>query len=195
MFFSNSKRKAFTMLELSMVVLVIGFIFTIIIKGKDVYEAFKVRSVEGQHNKISTAVNTYFTKYKRYPGDGCVSATPSGPSDCTGVVDGILNTANERVAFWELLINDTRMLTIADRTSIFGVDWNVANLAGETYLTFGDTGVQASADAAITCAVDKAMDDGINTTGYVRSTTQAYTAATDCWALTGNVTLQMNLRF
>lgn len=188
------KRNGFSMIEMTMVIVIIGVIFTIFIKGKDVYEASKVKSVEGQYNKISTAINTYLTKYRQYPGDGCTSATPAGPSDCTGTINGLLTTANERAAMWDLLINDTNILSTADRNSIFGVDWDVSYIGGEMYLAFGDNGNTESAKTAIVCEVDKSMDDGVNTTGLIRSN-GVYDTTTDCWSLTGVDRLQMNLRF
>lgn len=187
-------RKGFSMIEIGMVILIIGVLFGIIVKGKDVYETSKVKSVEGQYNKVQTAMSTYFTKYKRYPGDGCAAANPNGPADCVGAVDNVLTTANERAAFWDLLVNDTRMLTVSDRTSVFGANWEIVNIGGEAYMAFGAAGNTASANAEIACAVDKAMDDGVNTTGNVRSAL-VYNNTTDCWSLNGNTTLQLNLRF
>jgi len=187
-------RKGFSMIELSMVILIIGILFGVIVKGKDIYEASKVKGVEGQYNKIETAINAYFTKYGRYPGDGCTSATPATPADCTGAIDNVLTTANEQAAFWYLLINDTKMLSVSDRTSVFGAQWNVINVGTQNYLAFGAAGDVTSASASIACAVDRGMDDGVNTTGNVL-TSQAYDNTTDCWSLTGTSTLQINLRF
>ena len=80
---------------------------------------------------------------------------------------------------------------------VFGQPWSVAGggtgntLANVNYLTVGGVNTNA-ADARYVCQLDRLMDDGVNTAGIVRSNA-AYTAATDCWSRSGQVSIGIRL--
>lgn len=196
----KARQTGFTLVELAIVLVVIGLILGMAFKGKDLIDSAKVKNLAAQYNKIVAASNTFYEKYGFYPGDGCTAAqtiaacnasvaAPGGP-----VRNGVIDNAGEQAAFWNQLVNLTNILTAADRRSVFGQDWSISlntigaagngasatGNQGNNYLYVGQLPTTAAADARFVCALDRMVDDGINTSGLIRSG-QAYTAASDCW--------------
>lgn len=186
----QAKQSGFTLVELAIVLVIIGLILGMAFKGKDLIDGAKVKSIAAQYNKVQAAFNIYFERYGAYPGDGC-GVLAAGATTCAGAKNGLLNNANEANAAMTLLQN-TNLLSAADVQSPFGGPWRVtssantvlnAGVGNVNFLSMATNGVpQVTADARFVCALDRLIDDGINTSGNVRSTTAAYNAATDCWA-------------
>lgn len=192
------QQSGFTLVELAIVLVVIGLILGMAFKGKDLIDSAKVKNMAAQYNKIVAASNTFYEKYGFYPGDGCLVNNPT-VAQCTGTRNGVIDNANEQAAFWNLLIGRTNILTAADRRSVFGQDWGVSDnnvaapgVAGNNYLFIGNAPNAASADTRFVCALDRLIDDGVNTAGLVRSAT-AYGAATDCWTLTNQTSILVRI--
>lgn len=62
-------KSAFTLIELSIVLVIIGLLAGGVLVGRDLIEAAKVRNQASQIEKISTAVYTFRLKYNAIPGD------------------------------------------------------------------------------------------------------------------------------
>lgn len=71
------RRHAFTLIELSIVLVIIGLIVGGVLVGKDLIEAAKIRSQVSQIEKYQTAANTFRLKYNCIPGD-CKDAANFG---------------------------------------------------------------------------------------------------------------------
>lgn len=66
----NSTRKCgFTLIELSIVLVIIGLIIGGVLVGKDLIHAAELRTIISDKEKYITAVNTFRTKYGELPGD------------------------------------------------------------------------------------------------------------------------------
>ncbi len=63
------KKSGFTLIELSIVLVIIGLIIGGVLVGKDLIKAAEIRSTIGQYEKYKTAVNTFKLKYSGLPGD------------------------------------------------------------------------------------------------------------------------------
>lgn len=177
------KNDGFTLVELAIVLVVIGLILGMAFKGKDLIDGAKVKNLAAQYNKVVAAANTFYEKYGFYPGDGCPNVVNPTVTQClnSGLArDGRLSGAGEGAAFWSLLIS-TNILTAADQRSVFGQNWTIwsgaPNGIAADYLDFPG-GPQA--DPRYVCALDRMIDDGVNTTGLVMSD-RTYNASTDCW--------------
>ena len=69
-----TSTNGFTLIELSIVLVIIGLIVGGVLVGRDLINAAKLRSVITDIEKFNTAANTFRTKYNCIPGD-CANAT------------------------------------------------------------------------------------------------------------------------
>ncbi|MFW0778013.1 MAG: type II secretion system protein [Rickettsiales bacterium] len=108
----------FTLIELSIVLVIIGLIVGGVLVGQDLIKAAEVRATIGQYEKYNAAINTFRTKYNGMPGD-LVAAQAAAfgiyqGSGTTGLGDGnglITDTAatninapvGETLIFWRHL--------------------------------------------------------------------------------------------
>src|SRR4051812_26321723 len=63
------KKSGFTLIELSIVLVIIGLITGGILVGKDLIQAAQIRATSSQVTKYSAAVNTFRIKYNALTGD------------------------------------------------------------------------------------------------------------------------------
>jgi prepilin-type N-terminal cleavage/methylation domain-containing protein len=196
----RGKRKGFTLVELAIVLVIIGFLLGMALKGKHLIDSAKVKSEAVKWDKISTALAIYLERYGQLPGDGCGSDTPTTTICADHPKDGVIaDAAHENAAAWYQLITLTHILNPKDRHSNFGQDWNFwvgspTGITSHCYLkTCLDLPGGNQADNAMTCALDKLKDDGINNTGEVRASPASYNQNTDCWSLNGKTDIWVKI--
>ncbi len=115
------KEGGFTLIELSIVLVIIGLIVGGILVGQDLIKAAEIRATVGQVEKYNSAVNTFRTKYNALPGDitstqaiafGLFSETTlagtSGHQNGNGLIEGctasgVLTPCGETLSFWRHL--------------------------------------------------------------------------------------------
>ena len=78
----NSAARGFTLVEMSIVLVIIGLIIGGILKGQEVIASARQKAIINQVNAVRAATNTYFDRYRALPGDDPTAST---------VVDGNLN--------------------------------------------------------------------------------------------------------
>jgi prepilin-type N-terminal cleavage/methylation domain-containing protein len=95
---NGTARGGFTLIELSIVLVIIGLIVGAVLVGQDLIRAAGVRAQISQIEKYNTAVNTFRVKYGSLPGD--INATAAsqfgfaprgqyaGEGDGNGVIEG-----------------------------------------------------------------------------------------------------------
>ena len=134
-------RKAFTLLELSIVLVIIGLLVGGTLVGADLVHAAELRSVTNEFKDYTTSITTFKTRYNGLPGDlrdattywgeansnaaTCqTTASDGSTATCNGNGDGVIGvynsaaTAYERYRFWQHLVNAE--LLGADFTGIRG---------------------------------------------------------------------------
>lgn len=120
----KTRNQAFTLIELSIALVIIGLLVGGVLVGRDMIQAAELRGLLSQIEKIDVAVNTFKLKYHCLPGD-CLTATnffPAGgcpdgnynpATTCNGNGDGHINSSNagagstgirrEHLKFWQHL--------------------------------------------------------------------------------------------
>lgn len=109
----------FTLIELSIVLVIIGLIVGGVLVGQDLIKAAEIRATIGQYEKYNSAINTFRTKYNGMPGDlvytqatafGIFASTgASGQGDGNGLIESAATASNlnqpvgEPVIFWKHL--------------------------------------------------------------------------------------------
>ena len=118
--------RAFTLIEMSIVLVIIGLIVGGILTGQDLIRSAGERAQITQIEKFNTAANTFRDKYGCLPGDlsaaqaaqfGFVSRPGTrGLGDCNGLVEGYSATLNGG-AFWNASLKGEPMLFWEDLSS------------------------------------------------------------------------------
>lgn len=164
------------MIEVATIAVIVGMVLGLAFKGRDLMDSARVKSTQASAIKIQSAIALYHERYGRYPGDGCTGSTPTTEATCKGARDGLLNTASERIAFWQQLSPVAGVLSPADRNTPLGVQWNVvskgSNLGAadsSAWIVAGNDGSQPTVDIRYVCAIDNEFDDGEPDTGNIRS--------------------------
>lgn len=121
---SMHKKQAFSLVELSIVLVILGLLVGGILAGQSLIRAAELRAVGSEYQRYMTAVNSFRDKYFGLPGDitnataiwgtaGTCPGTSASPSTtaatCNGNGDGIMSpniaTSNELYRFWQQLAN------------------------------------------------------------------------------------------
>jgi prepilin-type N-terminal cleavage/methylation domain-containing protein len=99
-------RHGFTLIELSIVLVILGLLVSGVLLGQDLIRAAELRSVPTDFQKYQTAVNIFRDKYRALPGDmrnatdfwgendpnlsTCRTTEGSGTDTCNGDGDGVV---------------------------------------------------------------------------------------------------------
>ena len=78
-----NKNKGFTLIELSIVIVIIGLIVAGVVGGQSLVRQAKLRSIITDYQKISTAMNAFKLEYNHLPGD-----IPNADSYWSGETNG-----------------------------------------------------------------------------------------------------------
>ena len=114
---SSSKHSGFTIIELSIVLVIIGLIVGGVLVGKDLIHAATVRSQVKQIEDYTSAVNVFRIKYNYIPGDlpaseasqlGFIARSGAANhgdnnsfiTDCDGSDGGLNDIGCEQTLFW-----------------------------------------------------------------------------------------------
>jgi prepilin-type N-terminal cleavage/methylation domain-containing protein len=164
----NSHPRFFTLIELSIVLVIIGLIIGGVLVGRDLVRAAGVRAQVTQIEKYKTAINTFRGKYGTLPGDMDAATAAQfgftargayvGQGDGNGYIEGTYNgTAG---AFCDVCITTGEI-------GLFWVDLTRANMIAESFTTamaagFPSATVTQSTSPAISAYTPPAILGGGN---------------------------------
>ncbi|MFN7038325.1 MAG: prepilin-type N-terminal cleavage/methylation domain-containing protein [Alphaproteobacteria bacterium] len=110
----NNKASGFTLIELSIVLIIIGLIIGGILAGQELIKSAEARGIMGQLDKYAAAVNAFRLKYDALPGDFAKANTMLTGAPTQGDGNGIIATGTptgtnkvqhnlEELLFWSHL--------------------------------------------------------------------------------------------
>lgn len=150
-------KLGFTLIELSIVLVIIGLIVGGILVGQDLIKSAEIRSTVSQLEKYSSAVNTFRSKYNGIPGDllnasnfGFDTGTPLRDGDA--LLESSAGTAvtfgGEVACFWDDLATASLIGDSLNATSTCGASVSptlssvipIAKLGRGNYIIVGNNG-------------------------------------------------------
>ena len=108
-----SRQRGFTLVEIAIVLVIIGLLLGGVLKGQEMIENARIKSVITDMNGVATAYNSYVDRYRAIPGDelaatmnargwtGTVGGNASGVLNVTPAQT--LNNTGEQTAMWRAL--------------------------------------------------------------------------------------------
>lgn len=171
-------KKGFTLVELAIVLVVIGILLGLVLKGKSVIDAANSRAEVARLSKIRTAVQSYFTKYDRLP--GLKGATAVSSRDVyNALIDDELLSPKDFIAddgkYWLFIGCTTTAATGLNKR------WTPATIQSSAglcaYLSGGLPEAQTSTNNSIVdnkfdgpfiCQIESSLDDMSSTNGLGR---------------------------
>ena len=186
-----ARQSGFTLVEIAIVLVIIGLLLGGVLKGQELINSAKVKSLTNEMKAVQTAYYAYQDKFRAIPGDDGLATTHLGAT-VNGVTivnptggntsNGSINTgnwlglttapvaANESALFWQhvraagLLSGNADVGTATNAVSgRLGITniTQFTTLAGKVICTSGVDGKQA-------IQMDTTMDDGVGNTGSVQ---------------------------
>lgn len=123
----NHKTSGFSLVELSIVLVILGLLVGGILAGQSLIRASELRSITAEYNRITTAAYAFRDRYLALPGDllnatsywgiaagttgndtTCRDTASTTTATCNGNADGLINShtsARESFRFWQHLAN------------------------------------------------------------------------------------------
>lgn len=168
---SAKKRSAFTLVELSVVLVIIGLIVGGILAGQEMIRGSELNRVLADKDRINAAINTYRSKYSALPGDmrnatdfwgtasgGCPLGARTGTQTCNGNGDGLVGgtwhgadptmiemfLAMQHMALAGLLQGTYSGMGVSSYSEAApGINSPITSIQGATFMMFGQLGGHA----------------------------------------------------
>jgi len=98
----NCKKSAFSLIELSIVLIIIGLLIAGVTGGASLIKSSELRAVMSEARAFSTAVNGFYNQFNYLPGDYNTAIGGSSAGDGDGTIEyySAAATANEGRAAW-----------------------------------------------------------------------------------------------
>ena len=91
----SSKKSAFSLIELSIVLIIIGLLIAGITGGASLIKSSELRSIMGEARGYAVSVNSFFTQYDQYPGDASINVGGNCTTTCLGDRDNKIEFVND----------------------------------------------------------------------------------------------------
>ncbi|MFA6921596.1 MAG: prepilin-type N-terminal cleavage/methylation domain-containing protein [Gallionella sp.] len=181
---NKSPQSGFTLIELAIVLVIIGLILGAVLKGQEMINNARAKSVVNDLRGISAAYYSYYDRYKAIPGDDNTPANHLGQAAFAGNGNGVITgaytdtaaiIATESQAFWQhtrmsgFLTGSILAATTFPSTNAMGGLLGVEGGTANVYGMIGNVVCAGSIPWRIAQAVDILLDDGNSDAGTVRT--------------------------
>lgn len=140
----NKKNKnAFSLLEISVVLVVISLIVAATLQGQNLMKAMRLKSVISQASEYKIAISSFYTKYSAYPGDYEEASVDWGTSIENGDANYLIEYKNSQGIYegynaWSQLyyaeIISVKYNNVHSNTPLVGVDIPDSKIKGSGFV-------------------------------------------------------------
>ncbi|MDR2781703.1 MAG: prepilin-type N-terminal cleavage/methylation domain-containing protein [Holosporaceae bacterium] len=173
-------NKGFSLIEVAIAIVVIGLIASFAIKGRELINSAKLRSVADQVNTFRVAIHEFVDRYGELPGDFSAAREMISDSLQNGSGNGIISSIEDAKRFWQHLIASGLLSAelvngypVSKLGGYYSVSSSIANHPGSWIILCKGTtdnqnfiGILAPEDAY---SIDKNNDTGSPTTGEIQA--------------------------
>ncbi len=180
----TTHKKGFTLVELSIVLVIIGLLIGGVLKGQSMIENAKVKRFASDVDGLVAATYSYQDKFNALPGDDARGLTDTHGSLANGNGDGLFNSNAEDADVYRSLI--TEQFLSGSIAKITNQNSGTQTPFGSNYVfrsgvtrdaTFTGNHIRTSAVTvpdSIAHSLDIKFDDGVANTGAFQTTAGAY---------------------
>jgi len=174
----RTKQAGFTLVEISIVLVIIGLLLGGVLKGQALIDSAKVKNLAQDFRSVPTMIYAYQDKFRALPGDDNRATThlcTAAVANCTvnGDADGKI-VGTETKYFWQQLrlasiatgsteLTDADFLPVNSLGGIIGVESSPLGLSG------GNAICSAAINGKFVRQLDVTLDDGNTETGALRA--------------------------
>lgn len=154
----------FSLIELAIVLVVIGFLLGAVIQGQSVLHSARLERIASDMRDYGRAFLLYYDRYGMYPGDEDDGAFPPGDS-LDGNHNGLVDTPQEAENVWQDLANSLGTVRKASpvrggRYEFGSMDFGTGN---RNYISVTDLPNKMAQ------SLDAKYDDGLSSSGNIRA--------------------------
>lgn len=175
------RKRGFTLIELSIVLVIIGLLVGGVLKGKGMIDNAKMKRVKSDIDGVMAAVYSYQDKFGYMPGDDPTNKASVTSADCSGGnANGLFDDGDEIKCAWQEMIeagfiggDPTDHTGGAAKKSPYGggYDFNVS-AGNKNYISIANVPPSAAA------SLDTKYDDGVWNKGDVQGDADYNTTTT-----------------
>lgn len=191
------RQIGFTLIEISIVLVIIGLLLGGVLKGQELIENAKIKRMNNDFSGVASATYSYLDRYSAIPGDDPNAngrwdsgGTTVKSGDGKGSLDGAWNattTASETASFWDHLRRSNLIVGGSGITlpvhafgGIIGVADGYLGIAGPVICMDNINGKRAE-------IIDRQLDDGKPDSGTLRAVVSTVTLAKNATLATSYV--------
>jgi len=182
-----SRQSGFTLVEAAIVLLIVGLLISGIVKGQELIENTRAKSLAADFGRVAALLYAYQDKYRRLPGDDPAAASHVGADAGTqgngdGRIDGNWDDApaggtcpSEACYFWL----HVRLANLDGGKTVLDADYPPANAEGAALGVASTSPVAGWGAGHFVCSggirgrfarqIDATLDDGATDSGSVRA--------------------------
>lgn len=200
--------KGFTLVELSIVLVIVGLLVTIILVSRNLMESARIRAVITEQEKYQPAIKAFLEKYRELPGDLSDAASYWGSAVNGDGDEHVEWSADEGVQAWyqleqaAILTQGGMSGTATAQTAVVGTNvprsaladnagWYIDYTSGiGNHFGLGAQDASGINDVSVISgimakSVDEKLDDGTATTGRVRGSSGGDCHSSGAYILSG----------